>query len=351
MTAPPATDGIAEGLLGYLRTALERPTLAYLQPPTPVSGGYDTRIFAFQLKGSPPDFSGRLIARVFRVDGGERRAARECALQNAVAASGYPAPRALLCCTDASVIGSAFMIMPRLAGQTLLDAAFRPSPMLFRAAGIMANAHARLHALDPVPIIQSLEKASPEQRAGGTTERLAALRQIATAPGLEGMLPGIAWLEANLPPEPTQRCVLHLDFHPSNILVENGIVTGVIDWANEGFGDPATDVAATMVILTMGPVRMRRPCGGPWAGYGAGSRGDTCKLYRQQRDIPEASLRYYEALRCYRAMLMVAANRAIAARGGKVERQDYPWGAPEQVRLMTGLFKRVTRVPLMLPPE
>ena len=351
MTAPPATDGIAEGLLGYLRTALESPALAYLQPPRPVSGGYDTRIFAFQLKGSPPDFSGRLIARVFRVDGGERRAARECALQNAVAASGYPAPRALLCCTDAALIGGAFMIMPRLAGQTLLDAAFRPSPMLFRAAGIMANAHARLHALDPVPIIQSLEKASPEQRAGGTTERLAALRQIATAPGLEGMLPGIAWLEANLPPEPTQRCVLHLDFHPSNILVENGIVTGVIDWANEGFGDPATDVAATMVILTMGPVRMpaavRRPVG--WLRSWIARR--YLKLYRQQRDIPEASLRYYEALRCYRAMLMVAANRAIAARGGKVERQDYPWGAPEQVRLMTGLFKRVTHVPLMLPPE
>jgi aminoglycoside phosphotransferase (APT) family kinase protein len=43
--------------------------------------------------------------------------------------------------------------------------------------------------------------------------------------------------------------LLHLDYHPRNIVFEHGRVTGVIDWENVRAGDPRADVARTRAIL------------------------------------------------------------------------------------------------------
>lgn len=46
-----------------------------------------------------------------------------------------------------------------------------------------------------------------------------------------------------------QDALLHLDYHPRNIVFEHGRVTGVIDWENVRAGDPRADVARTRAIL------------------------------------------------------------------------------------------------------
>ncbi len=52
---------------------------------------------------------------------------------------------------------------------------------------------------------------------------------------------------------------LHLDLHPLNILVRDGQVTGVLDWANAAAGDPVLDKARTWAILNLDPsVRARQ---------------------------------------------------------------------------------------------
>lgn len=48
--------------------------------------------------------------------------------------------------------------------------------------------------------------------------------------------------------------VLHLDFHPVNVLARSGRITGVIDWANAGVGDVRADVARTDSILRFAPI-------------------------------------------------------------------------------------------------
>jgi aminoglycoside phosphotransferase (APT) family kinase protein len=50
---------------------------------------------------------------------------------------------------------------------------------------------------------------------------------------------------------PDGDCACHLDFHPGNImLTRRGPV--VIDWPNARRGDPAADVARTLLILELG---------------------------------------------------------------------------------------------------
>lgn len=49
--------------------------------------------------------------------------------------------------------------------------------------------------------------------------------------------------------DPTTTCFIHDDLIPGNLLVHEGHVTGVVDWASADYGDPARDLAPAWSIL------------------------------------------------------------------------------------------------------
>jgi hypothetical protein len=51
--------------------------------------------------------------------------------------------------------------------------------------------------------------------------------------------------------------LLHLDYHPANVLVERGRVSAVLDWANARAGDRRADLARTAAILRFAPLGER----------------------------------------------------------------------------------------------
>jgi aminoglycoside phosphotransferase (APT) family kinase protein len=55
--------------------------------------------------------------------------------------------------------------------------------------------------------------------------------------------------------KPRRAALLHLDYHPLNVMVEDTHVSGVLDWANAQFGDPRADIARTNTILRVEPYR------------------------------------------------------------------------------------------------
>jgi Ser/Thr protein kinase RdoA (MazF antagonist) len=81
-----------------------------------------------------------------------------------------------------------------------------------------------------------------------------------------------------------QARVLHLDLHPLNILADaDGEVTGVLDCANAGAGDPDLDRARTWTILTLDPAARARHDEPGWAALCEGW-SESGRL----RDIPAA---------------------------------------------------------------
>lgn len=52
--------------------------------------------------------------------------------------------------------------------------------------------------------------------------------------------------------------LLHLDYHPQNVLTDGERITGVVDWANTWAGDPRADAARTISILLVDPLA-RKP--------------------------------------------------------------------------------------------
>jgi Ser/Thr protein kinase RdoA (MazF antagonist) len=52
--------------------------------------------------------------------------------------------------------------------------------------------------------------------------------------------------------------LLHMDYHPLNVLVDEGKIAGVIDWTNAKWGLPSEDVARTVSILICSPILDRQ---------------------------------------------------------------------------------------------
>ncbi|MFI7651036.1 phosphotransferase [Micromonospora sp. NPDC049460] len=79
----------------------------------------------------------------------------------------------------------------------------------------------------------------------------AALAKVSPPPGLRAA-PAVPVSQAGMAP-----CLLHLDLHPLNVLVnEAGDVSGVLDWTNAAAGPEVLDRARTWSILTLDPAIM-----------------------------------------------------------------------------------------------
>jgi aminoglycoside phosphotransferase (APT) family kinase protein len=293
----------------YLRQALGQPSLDFAERPVAVTGGFDTQIFSFRLAAAPPDFSGPLILRLLHAHHDPTRALRERAVQNALAAVGYPAPRVLLATAHATVLGGAFLIMQRLAGRPL------PKVDVGGMARVLAELQARLHDLDPAAFLGAVSREGLEPASLTYDAHLAYLTERASRGGLGGLAPGLEWLARRRPPRPEPPAVCHGDFHPFNILMaDGGGVTGVLDWPHAIVADPAFDVATTLVILRLVPMDI--------AGLAAPQRwlanaarplvvGSYLRHYRRRRPLDREKLAYYEAAACMKALV-----RAAELRGG-----------------------------------
>jgi len=84
------------------------------------------------------------------------------------------------------------------------------------------------------------------------TDRLIRLRQKTSliTPAVEQ-----AWNNGRHAPPADHRCWLHGDLHPRNVLVQSGVITGIIDWGDITAGDPAVDLASIWMLFADSDVR------------------------------------------------------------------------------------------------
>jgi aminoglycoside phosphotransferase (APT) family kinase protein len=86
-----------------------------------------------------------------------------------------------------------------------------------------------------------------QARAAAVQERMQRLSAKTALPGAQVMR---LWQEALAAPLDAAPTWLHGDLHPRNVLMENGRISGVIDWSDMTSGDPATDLAAIWMLFS-----------------------------------------------------------------------------------------------------
>jgi aminoglycoside phosphotransferase (APT) family kinase protein len=141
-------------------------------------------------------------------------------------------------------------IVPWLAGVTADQKQPHPNQVqrfvsFLRSLHQPAPANAPVNKVRGVPLSQRV--ASVEERM----QRLKTKSNLIT-PEIEKI-----WnqaLDAPIDVEPTW---LHGDLHPQNILVENGIITGIIDWGDITSGDLATDLASIWMLFSDQNIRQQ----------------------------------------------------------------------------------------------
>jgi aminoglycoside phosphotransferase (APT) family kinase protein len=104
----------------------------------------------------------------------------------------------------------------------------------------MVDYLANLHKLDVATLrLPGVTTEDPAQHELTLQERQLARYEAADV--LELRL-AAHWLSRHLPRAPARRVLVHGDFRPANMLVNDGLITTVLDWELAHIGDPAEDI-------------------------------------------------------------------------------------------------------------
>lgn len=121
------------------------------------------------------------------------------------------------------------MLLSWCSGRTVQDEA-RARPWAVHHLGVICGRlQAELNRITPPPALASVDW---KTRLGGLDDALRSrLETVETA------VPRL----------------LHLDFHPQNVVIQGDTVTGILDWTNACAGDPRADLARSWSLLVAYP--------------------------------------------------------------------------------------------------
>ncbi|MDP2949718.1 MAG: aminoglycoside phosphotransferase family protein, partial [Chloroflexota bacterium] len=201
--------------LGYAETS----------EPQRVSGGWDTLLWRFDT----PDGREHSL-RVYHLPRLRGIAWRERIALETCARAGLPAPRVE---TVGEFEGLPAMVLGWCPGIALLSIIEKKPWAVWRLGRLFGRAQAQVHAVTPPA---EFIATAPAEWVSRLTDEYADLAAHA------------------LSLELSTASLIHLDFHPLNLISDGATVTGIIDWTGAAAGDRRADLARTAITLLAAPV-------------------------------------------------------------------------------------------------
>jgi aminoglycoside phosphotransferase (APT) family kinase protein len=331
---------VAEALVAYLKPRLGAGPLHFIDGPARVPQSWETHIYRFHVVAARPmplPFTSPLALRVYTNPRGIPRARHDFLVQRHMGELGYPVAEPLLLEEDCTLFGGPFLVLRWAPGITLLERLRQRFRLFLWAPEQLAKLHLSLHAQSatgfPAPPGPFLDR------------RLDELDALVGIHRLNGLIPGLAWLGAHRPLPPAVPRILHLDFHPANVMVHEDEVTGDLDWSESDVGDLHADVAMTLLLMRTAPVRIRtlseRILAGPcrWA---------LCRryfrTYSRRQGIARVKLRYYLAWASLRRLAVCGAWLRAGPEVTGFKASSIQYVSADHVDALANCFWRVTGV-------
>ena len=269
---------IEERLAEYLRSsAVVVEVSSFVQ----LAGGWEADIYAFDVSPELSNGLDRLVLRMYSGAEGGRKACREFSGIGLLAGCGYPVPQVVSFDSEGAALGRPFLIMQRIEG-TLLGEAMIDDDRLHEAPTLdFVRLMVDLHELDWRPFAEPLTGETDPEPVRRARRLLEGWRSDLR--DLPGFSAPADWLLAGLDqisPEPP--AVIHGDFHPWNVLVDQSGRLKVIDWTGITVLDRRYDLAWSLLLA------------GAYLGNEARQRLET--LYRSLATRPVSDLGYFDAL-------------------------------------------------------
>jgi len=211
-------------LLSYLQKELENDKIRYKIYPTPLRGGFESKMYTFQLENAPEEQTSKQVLRIYPKYAKNTRALREGILQNYLHNQGFPTPSVPFICIDTEPLGAPFIIMEYIQRMTLDQYSKHDRNLV---PTILMDTLIELQKIKPEPLRMMY-------RASGIPEKdYTWLCQYTDSPAIEAdwIRPALDWIQVNKPLSEYSIC--HGDFHANNLLVNSkGDIQGVLDWVN-----------------------------------------------------------------------------------------------------------------------
>ena len=228
-----------------------------------LASGWETTVFEFATASNSsrlPLLPSRtpLVLRFYQGTFADAKGARENFTIAKLSGAGFSVPKPYGYEPDREVLGAPFLIMERVAGGPLFATRSFPSAFKTFSLGFFAfvRAQVRLHqmelrnsGLDRIP------RACAPEGIDANAPLLDRMLKIIEQRVEQGPLPGLKEAHARLAARAAEfrgapLSLVHMDYHPQNVVVEGFRVTGVIDWVNTDIGDRHLDAAMTAAILS-----------------------------------------------------------------------------------------------------
>jgi len=234
---------------------------------TPVSGlrvlasGWETTVFEFTISSRSARFQDipvnvGLVLRFHQGPFADDKGAREYAAMRLLSAVHYPVAHPYAYEPDHGALGAPFLVMHRLSGGPLFSTHSFPAALKTFSLAFFdfVRTQVRLHRMRPADFPDMPHSYRP---AGALSDAPLLERMLSVIedriergplPGLRGAFDRLnarAPLFRNAPSS-----LVHMDYHPLNVMVRGLRVTGVIDWVFADVGDRHLDAATTATILS-----------------------------------------------------------------------------------------------------
>ncbi len=189
---------------------------------------------------------------------------------------GFLSPRRVI-----EPLGGPFLIMERMPGRPLgsefeglsikglgqtLNLVWQVPRIRREILRLWGEAQTRLHAVPAGEFVERVERAGIPGESLTFDSEFGRQRAFVQELDLKDLRPVVDWLMTNRPQAQTA-VVCHGDFQPTNVLADNGRLTGVIDWVKATIAEPAFDYGAMIAILATVPIRV----------LGRSKSGDACR--------------------------------------------------------------------------
>ena len=288
------TDGRAVRDAWSAWLAERSPTTSVVGDLTAPDGGMSTFIWFADLAEPPVGWPAAVAVRIFGRPDEAATATSESAVMDHAAAHRIPVPvpLAVAAAPDANPLGLPFVVLPKVAGRTLL-AEIVARPWRYRRA--IDDLAALAAAIHTVPIDGlDLRDGTPARRPlASSTPCRRRRRRRRHAHSLDRLDRHAARVREERP------VLCHGDYHPLNVLsarTASGWDHQVIDWTDAAIGDREFDVARTAGLMSLASIaaetaaeRVVLRAAGPIM------RSTYLRSYRRRASLDPLRLRFWEA--------------------------------------------------------
>ncbi|HEV2169463.1 MAG TPA: phosphotransferase [Candidatus Binatus sp.] len=334
---------ISRRLSSYLGTPVARLSV--------LASGWETTVFEFVLGAASRSFETLppgvpMVLRFYQGSAADAKGAREHTTIDRLFNAGYTVPRPHHFEADHGALGAPFLIMQRLAGGPLF--AIRSFPSAFKTFSMaffsFVRTQAKLHRFNPTSagLSEIPRSYEPVGNTAANSPLLDRVLAIISNRVENGPLPGLR--EAlNLVTERASRfrrsadSLVHMDYHPQNVMVEGLRVTGVIDWVNTDVGDRHLDAAMSAVILSSSAMENPRWMRDNVVGNGlrASFAALYMPLYHAMAPVEFERFRYCQAVSALLRLSMLGMMRARGPEAVGFRREAIAEVTPAVVRLLS----------------